>query len=302
VAETLCQVVATEIGLEPEEVLVCQTGLIGIPFPAAATLARLPAVIAARDDQPTSALAAATAILTTDTKVKEVAIDGPGFKVGAMAKGAAMLAPNMATMLAVLTTDAAIEPEPLQALLRRAVAASFNRLHVDGATSTNDTVIVLASGAAGPVDHDALGAALLEACASLAAQMADDAEGATKVCHLVVRGAASDAEAHRAARQVADSLLVKCSLNGEDPYWGRIVSELGCAEVAFDLDRVSVAYGGVVVCAGGVGIAHDAAAVAAHLAERHVTIECDLGLGEGSATMLCNDLSYGYLDENRTTS
>ena len=132
--------------------------------------------------------------------------------------------------------------------------------------------------------------------------MVADAEGATKVSHIRVAGAASDGDAHRAARKVADSVLVQCSLNGEDPYWGRVVSELGSAGVAFDMDRVSVAYGGVVVCAGGVAVDHDAAAVAAHLAGRHVEIVCDLGLGDGAAAVLGTDLGYGYIDENRTTS
>jgi glutamate N-acetyltransferase/amino-acid N-acetyltransferase len=132
--------------------------------------------------------------------------------------------------------------------------------------------------------------------------MVADAEGATKVAHVKVTGAGSDAEAHRAARRVADSLLVKCSLNGADPYWGRVVSELGTAGVAFDPDLVSVAYGGVVVCAGGVAAAHDAAAVAAHMAGRHVELRCDLGLGDGSAVVLTTDLGHGYIDENRTTS
>jgi glutamate N-acetyltransferase/amino-acid N-acetyltransferase len=132
--------------------------------------------------------------------------------------------------------------------------------------------------------------------------MAADAEGATKVAHLHVRGARSNEDAHRAARKVADSMLVQCSLFGEDPYWGRIVSELGSAGAPFDIDSVSVAYGGVVVCAGGVGAAHDEAAVKAHMAGRHVEIFCDLGLGPGEAVVLGTDLGYGYIDENRTTS
>ena len=132
--------------------------------------------------------------------------------------------------------------------------------------------------------------------------MVDDAEGATKVAHVRVRGAVSDEAAHVAARKVADSMLVQCSLFGEDPYWGRIVSELGSAGTPFDIDRVSVAYGGTVVCAGGVAVPHDAAAVAAHMAGRHVELDCDLGLGPGEAVVLGTDLGYGYIDENRTTS
>jgi glutamate N-acetyltransferase/amino-acid N-acetyltransferase len=240
--------------------------------------------------------------MTTDTVEKVALARGDGITVGAMAKGAAMLAPNMATMLALCTTDAAVDAGMLRTALRAAVDASFNSMTVDGCTSTNDTVLVLASGRGAAPSLDTLTAALREVCVSLAAQMVDDAEGATKVSHVRVTGAESDAAAHRAARQVADSMLVQCSLNGEDPYWGRVVSELGSAGVAFDIDAVSVAYGGVTVCAGGVPVDHDATALAAHLAGRHVEINCDLGLGSGSAAVLGTDLGYGYIDENRTTS
>jgi glutamate N-acetyltransferase/amino-acid N-acetyltransferase len=240
--------------------------------------------------------------MTTDTVPKTALARGGGFTVGAMAKGAAMLAPNMATMLALCTTDADVEPDVLRTALRAAVDVSFNVMTVDGCTSTNDTVLVLASGRAAAPSLASLTAALSEVCMSLSAQMVDDAEGATKVSHILVAGAASDAAAHIAARRVADSMLVQCSLNGEDPYWGRVVSELGSAGVAFDIDRVSVAYGGVVVCAGGVEVAHDAGVVKAHMAGRRIEIQCDLGLGSGTAAVLGTDLGYGYIDENRTTS
>src|SRR5207244_10478347 len=167
-------------------------------------------------------------------------------------KGAAMLAPNMATMLAVLTTDAQAEPAALRAGLQAAVGVSFNALSVDGCTSTNDTVLVLASGRRGPADIGALTDALTEACTGLAEQMAADAEGATKVVVVRVSGAISDAEAIVAARKVAESQLVKCSLYGEDPYWGRVVSELGSAGVDFDPETVSVGYNGVTACRAGV--------------------------------------------------
>jgi glutamate N-acetyltransferase/amino-acid N-acetyltransferase len=208
----------------------------------------------------------------------------------------------MATMLAVCTTDAAVDEDTLQNALAEAVAASFNSITVDGCTSTNDTVLVLASGLGSRPSPAALTTALIEACQSLARQMVEDAEGATKVAHVYVRGASSDAAAHTAARKVADSMLVQCSLFGEDPYWGRIVSELGSAGTPFDIDRVSVAYGGTVVCAAGVAVPHDEAAVAAHMAGRHVELDCDLGLGAGQAVVLGTDLGYGYIDENRTTS
>jgi len=301
-AERVCAAVAGGIGASSEQILICQTGLIGIPFPIDTVEPRLAAIVHARDEGSDAGAAAARAIMTTDTVPKEVVVTGAGFTVGGMAKGAAMLAPDMATMLALCTTDAAVDPATLQKALQEAVAASFNVITVDGCTSTNDTVIVLASGRGEAPTPDALTAALTEACGSLAEQMVADAEGATKIAHVTVRGAASDQAAHVAARKVADSMLVQCSLFGCDPYWGRIVSELGSAGTPFDMDRVSIAYGSTVVCAAGVAVPHDEAAVAAHMAGRHVLIDCDLGLGPGQAVVLGTDLGYGYIDENRTTS
>jgi glutamate N-acetyltransferase/amino-acid N-acetyltransferase len=240
--------------------------------------------------------------MTTDTVAKQVVIDGGGFVVGGMAKGAAMLSPNMATMLAVLTTDAAATPEQLKAALVYGVADSFNALDVDGCTSTNDTVLLLASGLAGPVDEAALNDAVAKACASLAAQMCADAEGATKVVRMTVTGAASDAEALIGARYVSRSNLVKCSWYGCDPYWGRIASDLGSCGIEFDPAKFSVSYGGITVCRGAIDAEHDAGAVAAHMAGRNLEIVADLGLGSGTATILTNDLSHAYIDENMGTS
>jgi len=219
-----------------------------------------------------------------------------------MAKGAAMLAPNMATMLAVLTTDAQAEPDELAAALQAGVKDSFNSLVVDGCTSTNDTVILLASGRAGPVDRTRLFGAVAAACSDLAGQMAGDAEGATKVVRVRVSGAASDEEAARGARQIATSQLVKCSWYGCDPYWGRIASELGVAGIKFDPDRVCVSYGGVAVAVDGVAVDHDRDAVRAHMAARHLDVAAELGLGDGEATVLTNDLTHAYIDENMGTS
>jgi glutamate N-acetyltransferase/amino-acid N-acetyltransferase len=219
-----------------------------------------------------------------------------------MAKGAAMLAPNMATMLAVLTTDADVPPEVLQPALQLAVERSFNRVVSDGCTSTNDTVIVLASGLAGPADEAHVAAALELACFSLASQMVGDAEGATKVVRIEVTGAATDEEADRGARAIARSQLTKCSWFGEDPYWGRIGSDLGSAGIQFDPDAFSIAYGSTTVAAGGVAVTHDDAAVADHLRGRYLRIHADLGLGGGEAFILTNDLTYGYIDENKGTS
>ena len=304
-ARRLCEIVAAGVGAAPEEVLVCQTGLIGVPFPHG-VLGAVEPVVASRAPGAPAGRAAAEAIMTTDKVRKEAVahVDAGGVRctVGGMAKGAAMLAPNMATMLAVVTTDAAVAPGTLRALLGEAVDVSFNAMTVDGCTSTNDTVLLLASGQAGAVPADQLGAAVTAVCRSLAEQMVADAEGATKTARIWVTGAASHAEAHVAARKVASSLLVKCSLNGEDPYWGRVVSELGSAGVSFELERTSVAYGGIEVCAHGAAVPHDADALRAHMAGKVVDIRCDLGIADGEGAVLTADLGYGYLDENRTTS
>ncbi len=299
-AEAMCEAVASALGVEAEQVLVCSTGLIGIPMPIDVITAGIPSVVAARSTD--GGQAAATAIMTTDTVAKQVVVNGDGFVVGGMAKGAAMLSPNMATMLAVLTTDAAATPEQLKAALLYGVADSFNALDVDGCTSTNDTVLLLASGFAGPVDENALNSAVAEACASLAAQMCADAEGATKVVRMTVTGAASDAEALIGARYVSRSNLVKCSWYGCDPYWGRIASDLGSCGIDFDPSTFSVSYGGITVCRGAIDADHDAGAVAAHMAGRNLEIVADLGLGAGTATILTNDLSHAYIDENMGTS
>ncbi|MDQ3573992.1 MAG: bifunctional glutamate N-acetyltransferase/amino-acid acetyltransferase ArgJ [Actinomycetota bacterium] len=299
-AEDTCALVAHGVACSPREVLVCSTGLIGIPLPMDPIRRGVPRVVSG--SSAAGGRAAAEAILTTDTRAKEVVVHGDGFSVGGMGKGAAMLAPDMATMLAVLTTDAEVSSPGLLAALRSATESSFNTLSVDGCTSTNDTVIVLASGRRGAVDDDAFADALTWACIDLAEQMAGDAEGATKLARVTVTGAVSHGEAAAAARKVADSLLVKCSLYGQDPYWGRVVSELGSAGVGFDADRVSVSYGSEVVCRDGVAASHDPALVTEHLRGRQVTVTADLGLGLGTATVITSDLTHGYVDENMRTS
>ena len=299
-AERMCALTAASLTCTADQVLVCSTGLIGIPLPMDRLEEGIPAATARL--RPDGGGAAAEAIRTTDTVRKEVLVEGDGFSVGGMAKGAAMLAPNMATMLAVLTTDAEATPRELQEALAAGVEGSFNVLSTDGCTSTNDTVLLLASGVAGQVDPAELHQAVGEACASLARQMAGDAEGATKVVTVRVVGAASDADAAAAARQIADSTLCKCSWYGQDPYWGRVVSEAGVAAGAFDQDLVGVSYGGIAVCRGGVAAMHDVQALQQVMAARELELVVDLGLGSGTAVILTNDLTHAYVDENMGTS
>jgi len=301
-AHRMCSLVASGLGAPAEQILVCSTGLIGIPLPMGPIESGIPQLVAARSGSPDAAADAAQGILTTDSGRKEVLVEHATFAVAGMAKGAGMLAPDMATMLAFLTTDAQVEPGPLDELLRIAVRESFNSMSVDGCTSTNDTVVLMASGRAGPVDPNVVVDAVTEACASLCSQMMADAEGASRMFQVRVTGARSDGEAHRAARQVADSLLVKCSINGEDAYWGRVASDLGSAGVGFDMERLAISYGGVTVCRDGVAVAHDPDALARHMAGPLVDIHCQLGLADGNGVVMGVDLGYGYIDENRTTS
>jgi glutamate N-acetyltransferase/amino-acid N-acetyltransferase len=306
VAEAMATATAAEVGCAPAEVLVCSTGLIGVPLDADMVTAGIAAVAPTRSVD--GAHDAAIALMTTDTRSKEAVATGGGCTVGGMAKGAAMLAPAMArfphaTMLAVLTTDAELDVAGLAVALQAAVDVSFNRVVVDGCTSTNDTVLLLASGAAGPpADRDAFAAAVTEVCTSLARQMADDAEGHTKVVTVDITGAADHAEADRAARALATSLLVKCSFYGSDPYWGRVLSDLGTAGVALDIDAVTIAYAGHVVSRGSGPAPHDVAAVRAAVGSPAFTLACDLGVGTASAWVLTNDLTHAYVDENMGTS
>jgi glutamate N-acetyltransferase / amino-acid N-acetyltransferase len=298
-----CDLVAAELGCDPNEVLVCSTGLIGIPLPLAPFTGGVATLVSTLAHTTEAGQLAADAIMTTDTVRKECTAIAGGVTVGGMAKGAAMLAPNMATMLAVLTTDAQVEPPVLQLLLAQAMDQSFHRITVDGCTSTNDTVILLASGKADrEIDASVLGDLITRVCADLAEQMVCDAEGATKLVRVEVKGAANDDDAAMAARRIAEAELTKCSWYGEDPYWGRVVSEAASSGADFDVDKVSVAYGGVVVAAGGVAVAHDAEAVAAHMKEQRIDVTVDLGLGDGEWWLLTNDLTHAYIDENMGTS
>jgi glutamate N-acetyltransferase / amino-acid N-acetyltransferase len=292
------------LGTTLDHVLVCSTGLIGPHLPIDRMCAAVPTLAKGCGTDPLHALAAAEAIMTTDTRPKQSVVRQGHVTVGGMAKGAAMLAPNMATMLAVLTTDAVADPETLQQVLAAGVADSFNSTTVDGCTSTNDTVILLASGRSpeGPTPVDVLAEAVAGVCLDLATQMVGDAEGHTKVVQVRVTGARSDGDARQAARKVAESQLVKCSWYGADPYWGRVASDLGTAGVALDPAALTIAYGGTVVSRGCVEVPHDGDAVAGHMAGDYLDLHCDLGVGYGEGRILTNDLTHAYVDENMGTS
>jgi glutamate N-acetyltransferase/amino-acid N-acetyltransferase len=302
-SEGTCELVATALGCATEEVLVCSTGLIGIPLPLETFKTGVPMVASSLDESGDGGRAAAEAIMTTDTVCKESTAIASGVTVGGMAKGAAMLAPNMATMLAVLTTDAVVEHDVLQRLLAVAVDQSFHRITVDGCTSTNDTVIILANGASGiALDASDLCDLIASVCGDLAEAMVADAEGATKIVRVLVTGAVSDGDAAKAARRIAESNLCKCSWYGKDPYWGRVVSEAASAGAAFDIDKVSVAYGDHVVAKNGINAFHDHDAVARYMEHERIDVTVDLRLGDGEWWLLTNDLTHAYVDENMGTS
>ncbi len=285
---------AAALGAGAGEIAVCSTGLIGERLPMDKLLPGVAA--AAAQASRSGGLAAADAIRTTDTVVKIAFRRGAGYTIGGMAKGAGMLAPALATMLCVLTTDADLAPEELDAALRSATAQTFDRLDTDGCLSTNDTVLLLASGAAGVRPGTAeFAATLTEACADLARQLQLDAEGAEKMITIEVIGAASEADALAVGRAVARSNLVKCAIGGEDPNWGRVVAAVGTTDAVFEPDRLNVAINGVWVCR------HGAAAEErwrVDLKPKDVTITVDLSAGPQSAVILTTDLTAAYVHEN----
>lgn len=302
-AAATAQHVAEALGMGAEEVGVCSTGLIGERLAMDALLAGADAAVAALDDTGQAGAAAADAIRTTDTVAKTVAVAGDGWTIGGMAKGAGMLAPGLATMLCVLTTDALVDGPAAQAALEEAVRTTFDRTDSDGCMSTNDSVILLSSGASETAPDPAVFAErLTRACADLARQLIGDAEGASHDIAITVRGASDEAAAEACARAVSRSNLFKAAVFGNDPNWGRVLAQVGTvpASVApFDPARLDVGINGVQVCrAGGIGDPRDGV----DMTGRQVDVLVDLHAGGAEATVWTNDLTHGYVHENSAYS
>ena len=283
------------------EVAVCSTGLIGDRLPMDKVLAGVTEIVHEMAGGLSGGGDAAQAIMTTDTVPKHVALHHPdNWTVGGMAKGAGMLAPSLATMLCVLTTDAAVEPAALDRALRQAGPRTFDRLDIDGCCSTNDTVLLLASGASGVKPTQAeLDDAVLRVCDDLCAQLQADAEGVTKRVIVTVTGAASEDDALIAARAVARDSLVKTAVFGSDPNWGRVLAAVGMAPVTLDPDRITVSFNGSAVCIDGVGAP---GAREVDLSEADIDITVDLRVGDGQAAIRTTDLSHAYVEENSAYS
>ncbi|MFJ7304389.1 bifunctional glutamate N-acetyltransferase/amino-acid acetyltransferase ArgJ [Streptomyces sp. NPDC099088] len=279
-------------------VAVCSTGLIGVLLPMDRLLPGVDRAVAALS--PHGGERAAIAIKTTDTVHKTSVATRAGWTVGGMAKGAGMLAPGLATMLVVITTDADVPAESLDLALRDATRTTFDRVDSDGCMSTNDTVLLLASGASGVTpQHAEFAEAVREVCDDLGQQLIRDAEGATKDIRIEVVGAATEDDAVEVGRSVARNNLLKCALHGEDPNWGRVLSAIGTTKAAFEPDRLNVAINGVWVCKNG-GVGEDRDRVDMRYREVHVV--ADLAAGDATATIWTNDLTADYVHENSAYS
>ena len=303
-ARRMCSAVAAELGLQTEEVLVCSTGLIGVPLPIAKIETGIPRVVAALSAE---GGAAAEAIMTTDTLPKscavEVELESGRAVVGAMAKGAAMIAPNMATMLSVVTTDAALSSGQLQELLSQAIQRTFNCITVDGDMSTSDTVILMANGDGsgeklGERDAECLYEGIEYACRQMAQAIARDAEGSSKLITIAVRGAATEAEARQVGIAVANSSLVKTAAFGNDPNWGRILCAMGYAGVDFDPETACVSLCGTNIYGNGAGLDFDEDKLSAAMQAEEMAIDIDLAMGKAAAEIFTCDLTYEYVRLN----
>lgn len=306
-ARQSCETLASRLACDATEVIPCSTGIIGVPFPTPKLLAALPRLLADRRSDDSAAYSVARAIMTTDTRMKtwstSCEIEGREVRVLGVAKGAGMIHPNMATLLVYLFTDIDASPSELRRVLRPAVNESFNRISIDGDTSTNDTVVLMASGASGarartPADEIAFKHAVAEVCASLAAQVVADGEGVKHTVTLRVDGATTRAAADRIARTVAHSLLVKTAWAGADPNWGRLLAAVGRSGVVVDPDAVAIWIGGEKVCERGVAFPFDAGTVHRMMSEPSYEIRVQVGRGDGAARILTGDLTAEYVRIN----
>jgi glutamate N-acetyltransferase/amino-acid N-acetyltransferase len=297
-AERMAGEAAACVGIEAMEMLVCSTGVIGtfLPIERVCDGAAAAAAALGRNDE-----TAATAILTSDTRPKRAAVrHDSGWAVGGMAKGAGMVAPRLATMLAVITTDAKVAPADLRAALAAAVDPTFNAITIDGETSTNDSVLAFANGATGiePSRED-LTTAITAVCARLAADIVRDGEGATKFVRVGIAHAADPVQARAAARAVAESVLVKCALNGGEPNWRLVATAVGQAQVDADFDHLTIAIGDVVLLDRGTPVdGPDLVAARTAMFERELRVDIDLASGSENAEMLTTDLSQEYVRMN----
>jgi len=295
---------ARALGISREEVLVCSTGVIGETLPMKAVTRGIEALAGEVSREGEEAFA--RALMTTDSFPKNTALEvttSQGtFRVGGAAKGAGMIHPNMATMLAFITTDVEVTPSALREVLKEAVDHSFNRITVDGDTSTNDTVLALANGASGVKGKgknlDILLQALKKVCQELAKMIVKDGEGATKVVKILVSGARNSQEAEKAARRVANSLLVKTALYGEDPNWGRLAAAVGSSGALLDPARLKVTIGDVEIVKEGLGITQAEEAAHEVMRQREYTLALDLGVGKGEYWVWTCDLTYDYIRIN----
>jgi glutamate N-acetyltransferase/amino-acid N-acetyltransferase len=295
---------ARALGIAPADVIVCSTGVIGKPMPMDAVAQGI--ARAAGELSESGGAAAADAIRTTDawakTSTAAIALGGGDVRIGVMGKGAGMIRPNVATTIVTATTDAVVDPDVLAELLRGAADASLNLVSVDGSESTNDTLVVLASGASGVTasgaDAAALGRGLTAALLDVARQMVADGEGSSRFAHYTVTGAADDDEARTAVRAVGEDILVRCALHGADPNWGRMLTRAGTCGVALDPDRIAVWVGPAQLVAGGVEVSGARADAQAALNQREVEIRIDLAAGDGRAELYASSLSPAYVSFN----
>lgn len=312
-AQRMAQAAAAATGLQPQDFAVCSTGIIGVELNIQAIEQGVPTLVASLADTPQASLDAAQAILTTDLKVKEIAvtveIGGKTVTIGAIAKGSGMIHPNMGTMLCFLTTDCAIAAPMLKKALLATANRSFNRISVDGDTSTNDSCMILANGLAGnaPIteegaDYQAFLEALQALCVHMARSMASDGEGAKHLITCTVTGAKSEQSAETIAKSVISSTLTKAAIFGADANWGRVLCAMGYSGEVFDPDKVDVSFasvaGEIAVCAAGRGLPFDEGQAKKILTEHDVEIRVTMGEGDGSCTCWGCDITYDYIKIN----